>query len=450
MVRVTRSLWVLGATCACATASIWACGGTEPVSTPTDAGIDTAKPKPRDASRPDTAPPPYVPIGVKCVRDPNAPLPTAWSPPALDASTGDASEAGEAGIATPTLPLIVSTKRSITPLPVFVPITFDADDLRPQIEDFIASVGCSTWWRNVAYDYGVADGITAAPVHLSEAPPVSISDTEIQSWIKKRISDNTLSEPTPNTIYSIFYTSGTDVTAGFGKGCFSFGAYHSYFLYQGVWVGYAVMPRCGDLVALTQVTSHELIEAVTDPAPGGYQDVGDRNVAWSLLGGSEVGDMCEHTSNANYQPEDYPFPLQRAWSNKSAFLGHDPCLPSDSQHWFVAAPVLTDTVMVNYYGHPIQALGLKLAAGNQATIDLRMISDGSTGGWSLSAQDISQWTLGKTTLKFAFGKTQGVEGELIPLTITRTGTNGNYVANPFFIRSTAGNAEHLWFGVVGD
>lgn len=411
-----------------------------------DAGPDVSRPKPKDAGADtaDTAPV-YVPLGTKCVRDPDAGIPSPFVAPLADG--GDASVEGGAD---PILPQVVSTKDVATPLPLFVPVTYDSDELRPQIEDFIASVGCTTWWRAVAPDYGVADGVSGDPVHVSEQEPGMITDAQIQTWIKSKIGDGSFPKPTRNTVYAIFYPSNTTVQASFGKGCFSFGAYHSYFAYQGNWIGYAIMPRCADLNALTEVTSHELIEAVSDPAPGGYQDVGPRNVAWSLFGGSEVGDMCEHASSANYQPSDYAFPLQRAWSNKAAFSGHNPCLPADSPNWFVAAPVLSDTVTVNYYGMPTPALGLKLAAGNQTTIDVRMLSDGPTSGWNVSAQDLSQWTIGKTVLKFAFDKTQGIEGDVLKLTVTRSGTNQNYGADPFFIRSTSGSAEHLWFGVVGD
>ncbi len=442
----------IAAACVSASSILWACGGSE-VAPPADAGSDVL-PKVRDAApRPDTAPPPYVPVGTRCVRGPDAGVPPQFIASVVDSGASDAATEGgtEGGVAqNPTLPQVVAAKNLVDALPIFVPITFDSDDLRPEIEDFVASFGCTSWWRAVASDYGIGDAITGDPVHLSEVAPTKISDSEIQAWLRKKIGDPTFPQPTANTVYSIYYPSGSQVQTTWGRSCYTFGAYHSYFYFKNQWVAYAVMPRCADISALTAVSSHEFIEAATDSAPGGFQSVGERDVAWSLFGGSEVGDMCEHTSNANFQPTDYPFLVQRSWSNKSAFFGHDPCLPSDSPWWFVAAPVLSDTVNVNYYGQSIPALGLKLASGAKATVDLKMISDGPTTGWNVSAQDLSQWTVGQTLLKFSFDKTSGVEGDVIKMTIARVGTNQNFGAEPFFIRSSTGSAEHLWFGVVGD
>ena len=451
----------LGLVLVCAS-TLLACGSDPAPATVVDAGPDTSI-KPKDAGK-DVGPPPYVPQGTKCVRGADAGAPLAWVRPADDGGTDAGDDGGldagddggtDGGVINADLlrpPPVVSSDGVVATLPVFVPITFDGDPQRDEIEDFVASVGCSSWWHAAATPYGIGDAITADPIHLAEAAPTSITDGQIQAWLAKKLSgDARFPKSSINVVYVIFYPSETVIDMGGGKSCSSFGGYHN--AISGRDAPYAVIPRCGSgLDYLTAVTSHELIEYATDPTPGsgGYPSVADEWIGWALFGGSEVGDMCEHGKYANYTPNDYPFAVQRSWSNEQAYLGNDPCVPPDGTRWFIGAPVLPDMVTVSYYGQSIQAHGLKLAAGSSTTIDVRMQSNGPTSGWTVNAQDLSVWMGSSPQLKFAFDKTTGKEGDVLHLTITRSGTNGTYKSDPFMLRSTAPNQEHLWFGVVGD
>jgi len=434
-----------------------------------DAGPDTSV-KPKDAGK-DTGPPPYVPQGTKCVRAADAGAPLPWVRPVDDAGTdagvdaGDDSgtdagddggtDGGSAIISADLLrpPPVVSSDGSVASLPVFVPITFDGDPLRDEIEDFVASVGCSSYWHAVATPYGIGDGISATPIRLPEVPPTTMTDAQVQTWLAKKINgDPSFPKPSVDVVYVIFFPQETVIDDGSGKSCSSFAGYHFSTDVGGKNAPYAVIPRCGgSLDSLTAVTSHELIEYATDPTPGqgGYLSVANEWIAWSLLGGSEVADMCEHARYANFTPNDYPFAVQRSWSNEQAFLGNDPCIPPDGPVWFIGTPILPDMVTVSDYGQTIQAHGLKLAAGKSTTIDVRMQSSGA-GTWTVSAQDISVWLGSSPQLKFAFDKTTGKAGDVLHLTVTRTGTNSTYKANPFMLRSSNANQEHLWFGIVGD
>lgn len=438
--------------------SLLACGS-EPPAAIVDGGADTSI-KPKDAGK-DTGPPPYVPQGTRCVRAADAGAPRPWVLPANDGGAEGGSDGGDdggadGGVLNPDLlrpPPVVSSDGTVASLPVFVPITFDGDPLRDELEDFIASVGCSSWWRATAASYGIADAISADPIHLAEVPAAALTDGQVRTWLSKKInSDPRFPRPGINVVYVIFYPTETVINMGGGQSCNSFGGYHNSTGVGGNDAPYAVIPRCSGLDFLTAVTSHELIEYATDPTPGvgGYPSVADEWVAWSLFGGSEVGDLCEHGREANYTPTDYPFAVQRSWSNEQAFLGNDPCVPPDGPVWFIGAPVLPDLVTVSYYGSNIKAHGLKLAVGASTTIDVVMQSNGASGGWTVTAQDLSLWMGSSAQLKFAFDKTSGKEGDVLHLTVTRTGTNGTYKADPFMLRSTKPNQEHLWFGVVGD
>ena len=61
-------------------------------------------------------------------------------------------------------------------------------------------------------------------------------------------------------------------------------------------------------------------EAATDPQPldnPAYLQVDDNHAVYARLtgGGGEVGDMCEAYADANFQPTDFPYMVQRIWSN---------------------------------------------------------------------------------------------------------------------------------------
>ena len=424
--------------CACGTQDI------APVSDSGPADSPFVPPK-KDASVFDA---PYVPKGTRCVRDDDAAVPARWFPsPDASSDAGVPDEGGMPGDPL-TAPQVLTTKGLVADKPVFIPITFDGDDLREEAEDFSASVGCTSWWRAAAGTYGIADAIGGTPIHVAEMAPMVISDAQVRQWlIKKLQSDPQFPKPTgPNVLYAIFYPSDTEVDAFGGKSCFAFGAYHSAFSYQGIAVPYAVMPRCGGLEQLTAVTSHEYIEYATDPTVGGFNGVTDEFSVWGF-GYHEVGDMCSYASSSNYVPSDYPFTVQRSWSNKAAFLGENPCVPGDSAVWFAGIPVMTDAVTL--LGGKM-ARGIKLPMGTQRTIEVKMIASGMTGSWNVDAQDLTVWTTGKPGLKFSWSKTQGSAGESLMLTLSRVGTSPNFGAAPFWISSTQGSDQHLWFGVAGD
>lgn len=416
--------------------------------TPSDAGADAdaGKPKPKDAA---IEAAPYVPKGVRCTRDPNAVPPTPWTPPSLDGGV----EAGDGGADLPRAPAVVSSDGTVAPLPVFVPVTFDGDDARDEIEDFVASVGCTSYWRQVANEYGIGDGITGTPIHLAEAAPSTITDAQIRSWLVKKVqSDPRFASAGVNVLYAIFYPEATTITFTGGTSCGNFGGYHSSTSTIGKAIPYAVMPRCGSSIdTLTNVTSHEFIEYATDPVPGGYQNVDEHELAWGIFGSSEVGDMCEFGKGASYVPSDYPFEVQRSWSNKAAWLRQDPCVPAIGATYFVAAPVIDETVTVDYFGVPMPTRGVKLAKGASRTIDVKMMATGSTADWTVSAVDLSPSLGGGPTLKFTFDKTTGNAGDVLKLTLQRIGTNGSTNAAPFVIRSSQkGGDDHSWYGVAGD
>jgi hypothetical protein len=145
-----------------------------------------------------------------------------------------------------------------------------------------------------------------------------VDDSTIQSDLIQGIQNGTLKAPDANRLYTVFIQPGTVETRGTSSSLSDFLAYHDRFIYNGKPVWYAVMPYPGVATAgsyfsttttafdsLTDVTSHEVAEAVTDP------DYADLNRGWTDLTwnggvqnnppvGAEIGDICENLSNTHW------------------------------------------------------------------------------------------------------------------------------------------------------
>jgi hypothetical protein len=417
-----------------------------PVVVTADAGPD-AKPKPKDAG-PDA--PIYVPQGKKCVRDADASVPPIFFPN-LDAGPAP----------NPRPPQLANHGGPVLGRPTIVPITYDGDTLRNEIEDFVASVGCTPYWLEAAKDYGVGVAITGPAVHLSEAAPAKITDSQIKVWLRKKIESKELPVPAGNVLYAIYYPATTSISLQGEQSCQTFGGYHyEVQMTDGSSVPYAVLPRCdgfdglSELDSVTGTSSHEFLEASSDPFPESdptYSDPEPDGIAWALASGGEHADMCTFNRDAFFTPDNYPFTVERSWSNSAAFLGHDPCVPAVAGPYFGAAPTITDTVSIDFGNGPQPVKGIKIPVGQSKVVDVVVFStNGGGGALTIDLQDLGQWLGGGTTLKLSLDKTSAQPGEILHLTIQRTGTNNQFGVSPFMLQSHRAGRELSWYGIVGD
>src|SRR5207249_7804873 len=109
-------------------------------------------------------------------------------------------------------------------------------------------------------------------------------------------------------------------------------------------------PRCPswkelhgfDVVSAT--SSHELVEAVTDPFPSSspaFAAVDQDHSVWRLFPLTELGDMCAVNAGADFRPRDLDYLVQRTWSNAAARAHRDPCGPrGDDDVYFNSVPAL--------------------------------------------------------------------------------------------------------------
>jgi hypothetical protein len=370
----------------------------------------------------------------------------------------------------PNPPRVVTSNGPVMASPKFVPVYFANGNASQNmaVTDFMKKVGGTNYWAAAVTEYGVGTGTSTDPVQLLAAdnPNASITDDDIQAWLSAKLNANDPAFPVPdeNTIYALFYPASTSIDLQGSKSCQSFGGYHNNITldqaHKGMDVAYAVLPDCGQfgnqsgLDALTGTTSHELIEAVTDPFPQtspAYSQVDDGHFYWeTFLGGGEVGDMCAQFQSSFTKFSELPYTVQRGWSNKAAKAGHDPCVPAlQGEAYFNSYPVMNDTIKFAFGPQSINVKGVKIAQGQSATVELDLFSDAPTSGpWTVNATDLAAQRGQAPQLKFAFDKTQGQNGDRINMTITvvQASTRGH---ETFIVSSKLNGKSHIWLGVVG-
>ncbi|MCU1278062.1 MAG: hemagglutinin protein, partial [bacterium] len=151
----------------------------------------------------------------------------------------------------------------------------------------------------------------------------TLTDTQVQTYLSGLIDGAKVPAPDDDTIYMIFFPSPVAISLQGSNSCASGGfcAYHSSYTHGGKKVRYSVMPDqttggcamgCGPGTGFqntTDVASHELIEAVTDPDGGsGWYDTVDQNCG-------EIGDICAVGAGETAMVAGYA--VQKEWSNKN-------------------------------------------------------------------------------------------------------------------------------------
>lgn len=165
------------------------------------------------------------------------------------------------------------------------------------------------------------------PVHNNR----SIDDKDIQAELELQVAKNVLPRPDQNTLYMIHFPAGMTITIEGAKSCVNFCAYHNGFGSRGLnsSVFYGVMPDfksgacsfgCGGggnvFDTTTAISSHELMEAITDPFP----TPGDKPAfpqAWNTSGGEEIADLCTSGGASLRAANGRTYKLSEEWDNKT-------------------------------------------------------------------------------------------------------------------------------------
>lgn len=160
----------------------------------------------------------------------------------------------------------------------------------------------------------------------------TINDTNIQAELVAQINAGALPPPTANSLYFIYFPKGKKIQQGTSTSCQSGGfcAYHGTIKSAstpGGYVLYAVMPDnstgsgcdagCGTSTPFNNwcsVSSHELIEAVTDEAVGVATTYASP-LAWYNKTYGEIGDECNGQQGSVTGTDGVVYTVQKEWSN---------------------------------------------------------------------------------------------------------------------------------------
>ncbi|HEY1957272.1 MAG TPA: hypothetical protein VGH28_16750 [Polyangiaceae bacterium] len=382
----------------------------------------------------------------------------------------------------PPLPTLVNAAGGpVLAAPKVELVFYPNEALEPALQSFAKAMAGSSYWTTTTSEYGVGALTYAGTIDLTDTPPKTIGQTDIQSWVASELASGAFGVPDPQTIYTIVYPQTTTITQpnpvapAFGtvNSCDAFYGYHDN---TQATIGdagatsfaYAVIPTCGPVASLTETLSHEWVEASTDPeltSSGTFTLTGGPNAAfyapdgdhavWALLGGGEAGDLCEPEGDwAYFAPPELQHSVQRTWSNASAAASHDPCVPTRGVAFFDSAPVLDDTVtFTSGFTGPVTSKGVVIPNGQSKTIEVDLFSDGDTGGpWTVDAYDVLSTYYGSyglpETLGFAWDRTSGQNGEKLHLTITVTKPSVLGGAHAFMIVSKLAGRTSVWPGLV--
>lgn len=200
-------------------------------------------------------------------------------------------------------------------------------NFQSQLNSFYGAVTNSTYfdWLNEynTQSQRIRRGSLRA-TFVDTTPPAgsTITNAQIQSELARLLNAGRLPANDPNTLYMVHFPPGISINLNGSRSCQVFCAYHNTFVNRGANVYYGVMPDmggpcargCGSSSQLdntTSVSSHELIESVTDPAVGLATRVGPP-LAWYDPNNGEIGDICN-----GMQTRVSSFAVQLEWSNRA-------------------------------------------------------------------------------------------------------------------------------------
>ncbi|HEY2744810.1 MAG TPA: hypothetical protein VGL86_09315 [Polyangia bacterium] len=254
----------------------------------------------------------------------------------------------------------------------------------------------------------------------SATTKTTLDDTDIGPYLDKLIAANKIPAPDDNTLYQIYFPSNVTITLQGSQSCSVFCAYHNGWDHTSSQRGrYSVIPDvtkspcaggCGNSATqfnnLTSVSSHEMIEAVTDP---------DDNSAWvdtSSQSCGEIGDIC----NAQ-QGTIGSYTVQKEWSNSltSCIVTN----PNIMVNTFTVTPTPT-MVSVPAGGMATVMVALAKTAGTSETVALT--AKAPTGVTAAFSPASVASDAGKSTLTVTASPTATV-GSAGDITITATGSS---------------------------
>lgn len=225
--------------------------------------------------------------------------------------------------------------------------------LQSQLDGFFTDILQSSWMTQLLASYGVGNQTIGAGSFLGDdnlglSLPQDLTDDDLRHQLSSEVANGRLAAPNDNTLYAVFLPPSSNPVPGAL-------AYHDAFIdpISGKAMYYMVMyapvyPNLTEFQNLTELTSHELSESITDPGQGlttpAHPD-GD----WAWLSG-EFGEVADIAENNDVTYHGYT--MQDIWAHNPTdppFLALGPATaPADTD--FADSWVLTNPTEGNNYG----------------------------------------------------------------------------------------------------
>jgi hypothetical protein len=321
-----------------------------------------------------------------------------------------------------------------------VTVTFAGDDpaIVKRLEQFGEMITRSAWWRAVVDDYCIekdciGEGVGTS-VRLERKLGPKTHDTEITTALSEAVKAGRFGALDANTLFVVYLPAGVEVHDAFVPKYCEPGprAFHRSFDLDGKRVPFAVIPRCGDESDTTSTASHEILESTTNPEPSkpGFSLPPGSAALGFASSGLEPVDPCGLITMDDHRAFESGFVVQRAWSNREAGLGRNPCVPARADRPYIALVAKTPTV--------------RLAnVGDTATIDLEAAADRNVPRWAVSAFDLTGYQQRTSYVEAELDKHTVGAGETARLTLKLMATSPRQVSVVGVV-STLGTQSHLW------
>ena len=324
---------------------------------------------------------------------------------------------------------IVKGAGPIIASPKIVTVTWNADPNQAAFEDFGDKLGASAHWAATVGEYGVGAATSGAANHvrISAAPPATTDPDTVSAQLKDGIATGGWPAPDASTIYAIYLPAATTITPN--------DVYHSETQITGNdHVAYVVINQSGGgatVETATAAASHEIAEAATNPhvlSDTALVGFDPQHVAWQMfVSDAEIGDICELYKDVAYKPTDFPFAVQRLWSNKNAAAGLNPCIPAPPDPYYNVTPLDLETVsvFVDTASTASSGLGYRINIGSKKTIKLGFYSDKPVAApWTITAVEGNFFSPASNhRVDITVDKATGNNGDTGQITVTATTQN---------------------------
>jgi hypothetical protein len=330
--------------------------------------------------------------------------------------------------------------------PRVVTITFAGDSagLVARLERFGEALTRTNWWRTVSEEYCakagdcIGEGQPGLAVRLEETLPADVHADELGERLAGHAKAGRFGTIDPDTVLLVYLPKGVTLRDATVPRYCEGGprAVHRALRVEKHAVGLAIVPRCGDEATLTGTASHELLEATTNPdaARRGFAFKPQPATEGFLSGGVEPVDPCVLLLRGRNRATEHGRTMQRAWSNRAAAEGTDPCVPHVGSAPFVALVPEQPSVHLKIPGEHVKAT-------------FEAAASGEVRGWKVSVLDLTGVQDAEHYVDVALDRAYVMAGQRVTLTIVlrKRPPQGRSIVG---LVSAAGQSEYLWPLVV--